>query len=488
MNFILLILGLLLCTANALNRKQKKLMRENFLGNGRRTMAEMNKVHRKLEQLRKTTAEVIRQNEEPFFLLSNDNEINLPKQPKHAMNELMINKNSILQEYLYQGDIALTSEQIDEIYRGKERMKRLAIKDARWPTSKWPNNTVPYYYDASLPTKTRQRVREAMQFWEANTCIRFREDRRGHPSLRLFFGYGCWSYIGRQAQWTSQDVSLGQDCELHFGILTHELMHSLGFFHEHARPDRDDYIYLNSNNIQRGRSDQFRKELLTHKTETVPYEYGSVMHYPTDLFARDKSVPVIYPKDVRHVNTMGQRNRPSFLDIKQVNDLYECHDACNVTLTCLHGGYPHPNDCTKCLCPQGFGGIDCSDIEEPSSNNKECGGTLLATDEWQTFSGSVTANAARYDFMFSTEKCYWHFKAPEGKRISIRFQELHTACVTACTYNSVEIKTKDMAMTGNRLCCQEDIRSSFVSDDSIAVVGAFSRSGITSFKLQFLAY
>ena len=32
----------------------------------------------------------------------------------------------------------------------------------------------------------------------------------------------------------------------------HELVHTLGFVHEHTRPDRDDFISINYDNIEPG--------------------------------------------------------------------------------------------------------------------------------------------------------------------------------------------------------------------------------------------
>ena len=48
-----------------------------------------------------------------------------------------------------------------------------------------------------------------------------------------------------------QIVSIGFGCELH-GIVLHELMHTLGFFHTSSRPDRDAYVIVYTQNIKAG--------------------------------------------------------------------------------------------------------------------------------------------------------------------------------------------------------------------------------------------
>ena len=45
-----------------------------------------------------------------------------------------------------------------------------------------------------------------------------------------------------------QDISLVDDC-LSKDVIVHELMHAIGFGHEHQRPDRDSYIKINYDNI-----------------------------------------------------------------------------------------------------------------------------------------------------------------------------------------------------------------------------------------------
>lgn len=47
-------------------------------------------------------------------------------------------------------------------------------------------------------------------------------------------------------------VSVGPGCEL-TGIVLHELLHALGFYHEHSRTDRDDYVKIEWQNLNFGK-------------------------------------------------------------------------------------------------------------------------------------------------------------------------------------------------------------------------------------------
>ena len=48
-----------------------------------------------------------------------------------------------------------------------------------------------------------------------------------------------------------QDISLGFNCDSK-GIVIHEIMHALGFFHEQSRSDRDQHIIIYKDNIVSG--------------------------------------------------------------------------------------------------------------------------------------------------------------------------------------------------------------------------------------------
>lgn len=56
--------------------------------------------------------------------------------------------------------------------------------------------------------------------------------------------------------------------------------HILGLFHEQARPDRDNYVKIVSENIPRKYAGQFVKQSENSLNSFgVPYDLGSAMHY-----------------------------------------------------------------------------------------------------------------------------------------------------------------------------------------------------------------
>lgn len=67
---------------------------------------------------------------------------------------------------------------------------------------------------------------------------------------RTMFLTRCWSFVGRQSDRVDgQELSLGPLC-WEKATVSHEVMHSLGFFHEHSRYDRDKYIDINLDNVE----------------------------------------------------------------------------------------------------------------------------------------------------------------------------------------------------------------------------------------------
>ena len=75
------------------------------------------------------------------------------------------------------------------------------------------------------------------------------------------------------------------------GFPVHEIGHAIGFWHEHVRPDRDDYVTLNMSYIYPRFRNNFLKlnKTLVDIDMSVPYDYGSVMHYAATVRIDEKN-------------------------------------------------------------------------------------------------------------------------------------------------------------------------------------------------------
>ena len=68
-------------------------------------------------------------------------------------------------------------------------------------------------------------------------------------SLKVIFLFRCYSSVGREYWKTgAQTISLGKGCLTPAKIM-HEVMHSIGFWHEQSRPDRDKFVEIFWENI-----------------------------------------------------------------------------------------------------------------------------------------------------------------------------------------------------------------------------------------------
>ena len=97
--------------------------------------------------------------------------------------------------------------------------------------------------------------------------------------LNLTFTGKCRTFVGRLPHPGGHVVEVG------IGCVTHEIMHVLGFFHEHNRYDRDQYVKIHWGNIQQGQDSNFQKmSKFESETYGTPYDPCSVMHYKQNAF------------------------------------------------------------------------------------------------------------------------------------------------------------------------------------------------------------
>ncbi len=161
------------------------------------------------------------------------------------MSTPVFNENSCEEGDLFEGDIlgfgSMTSEEL------KNASKAIATDDKQKASLKlqrnlWPDGVVPFKMSQDLTRTQRGVIQSAIEELERVSCVRF-VPRMKHADFvyiqkRKMF---CESHVGRAGK--KQTLGLANGCFKNgIGTVLHELMHVLGFFHEHSRFDRDEFV------------------------------------------------------------------------------------------------------------------------------------------------------------------------------------------------------------------------------------------------------
>ncbi|XP_055334333.1 zinc metalloproteinase nas-12-like [Paramacrobiotus metropolitanus] len=163
-------------------------------------------------------------------------------------------------------------------------------------------NTVSYYFDSKIKNlEQKNTINQSMRIISLYTdnCIIFKELRKPTGIIHIQFiphpkSKFCLDEFTKTGE-STRTIKLGADC-MHVNIIIHEIMHALGFSHEHQRPDRDRYVHINTNNIKPDGIIQQQFQILPGmETYNVPYDIHSVMHYNEFIpqFAIHESQPIM---------------------------------------------------------------------------------------------------------------------------------------------------------------------------------------------------
>lgn len=212
---------------------------------------------------------------------------------------------------IVEGDI-IVGHVSDTIYDYKQK---LAVD----PSRTWPNGIIPYILSNSHPRYNE--IVEAINEINSKTNLNLIPKKRRDKNYVTFISSSdCSSWVGMIGG--MQGVNIG-DCSK--GSIMHEILHAAGFYHEHTRTDRDNYVTIHMNRIKRRGKSNFKRYIDRGRNgqDLGPYDYNSIMHYSSTAFSKNGSITIeIKSPPGRGDEPIGQRKELSILDIKNINNTY----------------------------------------------------------------------------------------------------------------------------------------------------------------------
>lgn len=299
---------------------------------------------------------------------------------------VFVNGGKISVEYeMIEKDIRLTPAQREKVYKKLSKLRGLGMISDDAFMELWRNHYVngafqiPVVFDEDdefegqnnmSPTMAAS-VLEKMRNMEdkLGNIVRFVTDFDKGDYLDGYlrigsYTTGCWSYVGRlPTLYQPQVVNIGTGCDA-TDVVEHELMHALGFFHEHARPDRDNYVVVHWDNIPQDKHMNF--EIAGGiDSRGSPYDRRSLMHYDNYAFAVNTALPTLTSTDPSQ-STLGSATTMTTTDMEQIRMLYRCSDA------------PRDSYDTNCdaSCP-------CRYLEGTCVDSSGCDGSLTCSQTTQ---------------------------------------------------------------------------------------------------------
>ncbi len=237
------------------------------------------------------------------------------------------------------GDILMPTEYVQSLLKGQKLSPD--APQATYRTNVWTSGTAPFgtrgivafEFDANVTPANQSAMLSAMAVLESAANVHFQQC----SSNVCIFSVNNFVHISNSNANNSQVGMIGGEQFINITswgsqfIIVHELLHCLGFFHEQSRPDRNNFVQINCNNVQGGcNGTLFNSNFLIESALAFgSYDFDSVMHYGQCAFSNGMNCPadgtqtiIVLPPNQNQQTLIGQRTHLSSLDRVSVGFLY----------------------------------------------------------------------------------------------------------------------------------------------------------------------
>jgi len=187
----------------------------------------------------------------------------------------------------------------------------------------WDFGVMPVAFQSDISQAERDRFMRLCARWgtEAPFICVPRTTQSGYLEVTRGSESDCFSSVGQGGRLQRRNLNLDPPCWSDRTI-GHEIGHAVGLWHEQQRPDRDDYLTVETDNVEDGKISNFNKVMTG--IALGPYDFLSIMHYRFNTFAKDSSKPTLVPHAAyqQYATTMGTSTEPTELDQEWAARIY----------------------------------------------------------------------------------------------------------------------------------------------------------------------
>jgi len=189
---------------------------------------------------------------------------------------------------------------------------------------RWPNGVIPYTLEKITDEKLKLTVLDVIRDYDNYTCIKWIPKTEEHKDYVTFTqDNGPAAGSSHVGFFTDPSYLIVNFNYKNKGLVAHEMMHRIGFKHEHQRSDRDDHMDMYYHHMLRA-SDELNTPGSIDPIKPLPYDYRSAVQYPSWMVGQGTPAHRYYMRAKDPCLYVGQDEGYTKMDFMKMNKYYNC--------------------------------------------------------------------------------------------------------------------------------------------------------------------